>query len=35
MRAVGACLRKPAMLGYGVLKNRAPFDPDWVSKKAA
>jgi hypothetical protein len=22
------------MLCYGVLKNRAPFDPDWASKKA-
>jgi transposase len=34
MRAVGACMRKLVMLCYGVLKNRAPFDPDWVSKKA-
>jgi hypothetical protein len=23
------------MLCYGVLKNRAPFDPDWASKKVA
>jgi len=23
------------MLCYGVLKNRAAFDPDWASKKAA
>jgi hypothetical protein len=30
-----ACLRKLVMLCYGVLKNRAPFDPDWASKKAA
>jgi hypothetical protein len=22
------------MLCYGVLKNRAPFDPAWASKKA-
>jgi hypothetical protein len=34
MQAVGACIRKLVMLGYGVLKYRAPFDPDWVSKKA-
>jgi transposase len=34
MQAVGACLRKLVMLCYGVLKNRAPFDPDWASKKA-
>ena len=35
MQAVGACLRKLVMLCYGVLKNRAPFDPAWASKKAA
>jgi len=35
MQAVGACLRKLVMQCYGVLKNRAPFDPDWASKKAA
>ena len=29
-----ACMRKLVMLCYGVLKNRAPFDPDWASKKA-
>ena len=34
MQAVGACLRKLVMLCYGVLKNRAPFDPAWASKKA-
>jgi hypothetical protein len=34
MQAVGACMRKRVMLCYGVLKNRAPFDPDWASKKA-
>jgi transposase len=34
MPAVGACMRKPVMLCYGVLKNRAPFDPDWASKKS-
>jgi transposase len=35
MQAVGACMRKLVMLCYGVLKNRAPFDPDWASKKVA
>jgi transposase len=35
MRAVGACMRKLVMLCYGVLKNRAPFDPQWASKKAS
>jgi transposase len=35
MQAVGACMRKLVMLCYGVLKNRASFDPDWASKKAA
>src|SRR5262245_53777447 len=34
MQAVGACMRKLVMICYGVLKNRAPFDPDWASKKA-
>ena len=34
MAAVGACMRKLVMLCYGVLKNRAPFDPAWPSKKA-
>jgi transposase len=34
MRAVGACMRKLVMLCDGVLKNRKPFDPDWVSRKA-
>jgi hypothetical protein len=34
MQAIGACLRKLVMICYGVLKNRAPFDPDWASKKA-
>jgi hypothetical protein len=33
VQAVGACLRKRVMLCYGAL-NRAPFDPDWASKKA-
>jgi hypothetical protein len=33
-QAVGACMRKLVMLCYGVLKNRARFDPDWVSRKA-
>ena len=35
MQAVGACMRKLVMLGYGVLKNRAAFDPEWASKKAS
>jgi transposase len=35
MQAVAACMRKLVLLCYGVLKNRAPFDPDWASKKAA
>jgi len=34
MQAVGACMRKLVMLCYGVLKNRAPFDPGWASRKA-
>ncbi|OWK35273.1 IS110 family transposase [Fimbriiglobus ruber] len=29
MQAVGACMRKLVMICYGVLKNRAPFDPAW------
>jgi hypothetical protein len=32
MQAVGACLRKLVMLFYGLLKNRAPFDPAWSSR---
>jgi transposase len=32
MAAVGACMRKLLMIAYGVLKNRAPFDPSWSSK---
>ena len=32
MQAVGACMRKLVMLCYGVLKNRAPFDPAWASR---
>src|SRR5262249_19101239 len=34
MQAVGACMRKRVMVCYGVLKNRAPFDPQWASKNA-
>jgi transposase len=34
MQAVGACMRKLAMLCYGVLKNRTPFDPNWSSRKS-
>jgi hypothetical protein len=30
--AVGACMRKLVMIAYGVLKNRAPFDPNWSSR---
>jgi hypothetical protein len=33
MQAACACTRKLVMLCDGVLKNRAPFDPDWASKK--
>jgi transposase len=32
MAAVGACMRKLIMVCYGVLKSRAPFDPDWSKK---
>jgi hypothetical protein len=32
--AVGACLRKPPIIAYGVLKSRTPFDPDRASRKA-
>jgi len=35
MQAVGACMRKLVMICYGVLKNRAPFDPLWASKITA
>ena len=31
---LGACMRKLVMLCYGMLKNRAPFEPAWASKKA-
>jgi transposase len=34
MQAVGACMRKLVMICYGVLKNRAPFDPNWSSRIA-
>lgn len=34
MRAIGACMRKLVMIAYGVLKNRAPFDPAWSSRTA-
>jgi len=34
MQAVGACMRKLIMIGYGVLKNRTPFDPEWASRAA-
>jgi transposase len=33
MQAVGACMRKLVMLCYGVLENRAAFDPQWASKR--
>jgi hypothetical protein len=32
MQAVGACMRKLVMICYGVLRNRAPFDPNWSSR---
>jgi transposase len=34
MQAVGACMRKLVMICYGVLRNRAPFDPKWSSRTA-
>jgi hypothetical protein len=34
MQAVGARMRKLVMVCYGVLKNRAPFDPLWASKNS-
>jgi hypothetical protein len=34
IQAVGACMRKLVMICYGVLKNRAPFDPAWASRIA-
>ena len=34
MQAIGACMRKLVMICYGVLKNRAPFDPEWASRIA-
>jgi len=34
MQAVGACMRKLVMNCYGVLRNRAPFDPAWGSRIA-
>ena len=34
MQAIGACMRKLVMIAYGVLKNRAPFDPAWSSRIA-
>jgi transposase len=33
MQAVGACMRKLLMIGYGVLRGRAPFEPRWAAKK--
>jgi transposase len=32
MQAVGACMRKLVLIAYGVLKNRAPFDPHGSSR---
>jgi hypothetical protein len=34
MQAIGACMRKLAMICYGVLKNRTPFDPEWTAKNS-
>ena len=31
----GACRRKLVMLCYGVLKNRAPFNAEWASKRTS
>jgi len=31
MQAIGACMRKLVMICFGVLKNRATFDPNWSS----
>jgi transposase len=33
-RAIGACVRKPFMVCYGVPKNRRPFDRQWASRMA-
>jgi hypothetical protein len=33
-RTPPACMHKLVMICHGVLKNRAPFDPDWASKTA-
>lgn len=35
MQAVGACRRKLLMIGYGVLRTRAPFDPSWAVEKTS
>jgi transposase len=35
MQAIGACMRKLVMICYGVLRNRAPFDPAWASRIAS
>jgi transposase len=32
IQAVGAWMRKLVMIGYEVLRTRAPFDPAWVSR---
>jgi hypothetical protein len=32
MQAIGAWMRKLVRIAYGVLKNRAPFDPAWSSR---
>ena len=34
MQAIGACMRKLVMICYGVLRNQAPFDPNWASRTA-
>jgi hypothetical protein len=31
---MGAGRRNSLLIYYGVLKNHAPFDPDWASTKA-
>lgn len=35
MPAVGSCMLKLVMIGYGVLENRTPFDPNWGSRIAS
>ncbi len=34
MVALGAAMRKLLMIAYGVLKNKQPFDPQWLQNQA-